>query len=108
MPWLVKEDKVLATVEVADSFVGRLRGLLGRSDVDGAYLIRGAASVHTVGMRFPIDVAYCDNDLNVLATVTMQPMRVGRPRRKARVVIEARAGAFERWGLRAGDTLEIR
>ena len=59
MPWLVKDDKVLATVEVADSFVDRLKGLLGRSDVEGAYLIRGASSVHTMGMRFPIDVAYC-------------------------------------------------
>jgi len=108
VPWLVKEDKVLATVEVADTFVDRLKGLLGRSDVEGAYLIRRASSVHTLGMRFPIDVAYCDEELKVLATVTMPPMRVGRPRRRARVVIEARAGAFERWGLNPGDTLEIR
>jgi uncharacterized protein len=108
VPWLVKEDKVLATVEVADSFVSRLKGLLGRSDVEGAYLIRGAGSVHTLGMRFPIDVAYCDEELNVICTRTMRPMRVGRPRRRARVVIEARAGAFERWGLEPGDCLEIR
>jgi uncharacterized membrane protein (UPF0127 family) len=27
---------------------------------------------------------------------------------KARLVIEAEAGAFERWGLRRGDHLELR
>lgn len=108
MPWLVKDDKVLATVEVADSFADRLRGLLGRQDVEGAYLIRGASSVHTLGMRFPIDVAYCDEDLRVICTVTMKPMRVGVPRWRSRTVIEARAGAFERWGLQPGDELEVR
>jgi len=30
------------------------------------------------------------------------------PRRGCRTVIEAEAGAFERWGLRTGDALELR
>ena len=108
MAWLLKDDKVLAHVEVADSFAARLKGLMGRRDLEGAILLRPARSVHTIGMRFAIDVAYCDKDLRVLCTLTMRPLRLGRPRPKAHAVIEARAGAFERWGLEAGDTLEIR
>ena len=57
-------------------------------------------SVHTLGMRFPIDVAFCDRDMVVVDVTTMVPWRMGRPRRRARTVIEAEAGAFERWGLR--------
>ncbi len=107
MPWLVRDGEVLASVEVADSFATRLRGLLGRDGVDGALLIRPARSVHTLGMRFPIDVAFCDRDLHVLATKRMARYRIGAPRVRARAVLEAEAGAFDRWRLRPGDQLEI-
>jgi uncharacterized membrane protein (UPF0127 family) len=108
MTWLIRGEEVLAAVEVAESFRGRARGLLGREGIEGAIVIRPARSVHTVGMRFPIDVAYCDRDLVVLETVCMPRNRVGRPRLRARAVVEAEAGAFERWTLRPGDKLELR
>ena len=104
----MRDGEVLCSVEVAESFGARLRGLLGRDDVDGALLIRPAKSVHTLGMRFPIDVAFCDRDMRVVATKTMRRFRVGRPRIKAKCVVEANAGAFERWRLQPGDQLEIK
>ena len=107
MAWLLRDGKVLATLEVADGFQSRLKGLLGRDAVEGALLLKPASSVHTFGMRFPIDVAFCDKDLRVLDTVCMPRHRLGRPRLRAHCVIEAEAGAFERWGLRPGDQLEI-
>jgi uncharacterized membrane protein (UPF0127 family) len=103
----MRDGEVLASLEVVDSFGARLRGLLGRDGCDGALLIKPARSVHTIGMRFPIDVAFCDRDLHVLATTTMRRYRMGRPRIRARCVIEAEAGAFERWRLHSGDQLEI-
>ena len=108
MPWLVHDSKVLATLEVADSLTARTRGLLGRDGIEGALLLSPARSVHTLRMRFAIDVAFCDRDLVVLRIVTMAPNRVGRPLWRARSVIEAEAGSFGRWNLRAGDRLEIR
>jgi uncharacterized membrane protein (UPF0127 family) len=106
--WLLRVDEVLATLEVADGFGSRLRGLLGRDGIDGALLLRPARSVHTLGMRFPIDVAYCDEQLRVVRIVTMPRHRLGRPCLQARCVIEAEAGAFAHWELRPGDQLEIR
>ena len=108
MPWLLRDGDVLAAVDVAESFGDRLKGLLGRDGIDGALLLRPAKSVHTIGMRFAIDVAFCDRDLVVVDTVCLRPHRVCRPRRRTRSVIEAEAGAFERWGLRTGDRLEVR
>ena len=108
MPWLLRDGDVLAAAEVATSFSSRLRGLLGRDGLDGALVLRPARSVHTLGMRFAIDVAFCDRELRVLSTCTMRPHRMGAPRRKAKVVIEAEAGAFDRWRLRPGDQLELR
>jgi uncharacterized membrane protein (UPF0127 family) len=108
VPWLVRDGEVLASLEVAESCGSRLRGLLGREGVDGALLIKPARSVHTIGMRFPIDVAFCDGELKVLATTTMARHRLGAPRLRARCVVEAEAGAFARWQLRPGDHLEIK
>ena len=108
MAWLLRDGEVLASLEVAERFEARLKGLLGRDGVEGALLLRPARSVHTVGMRFPIDVAFCDRDLKVVDTVSMRCHRLGMPRLRAQCVIEAEAGAFERWGLRPGDELEVR
>ncbi len=108
MPWLVSDDRVLASLEVADTFRSRQKGLLGREGFEGAILLRPARAVHTLAMRFPIDVAHCDDELRVLRIVTMAPHRIGRPVRGARVVVEAEAGSFERWGVRPGDQLEVK
>ena len=122
MAWLLREGEVLAAIDIASSRSARRRGLLGRDGIDGALLLRPAHSVHTLAMKFPIDVAYCATrppppdvvagadlvaSLTVLETVCMGRFRVGRPRLRASCVIEAEAGAFERWGLRNGDLLEV-
>ena len=111
MAWLLRSGEVLASAELATSRRDRRRGLLGRVGIDGALLIEPARSVHTVGMRFPIDVAYCrrcGEDLEVVGTVTMPPWRVGMPRLRSGCVIEAQQGAFERWGLAPGDLLQVK
>ena len=108
MAWLLRDGEVLAALEVVETLAERSKGLLGRDGVEGALLIKPARSVHTIGMRFPIDVAFCDREMTVVDTVTMGRFRVGRPRLRSRCVLEAEAGAFERWGLKPGDRLEIK
>jgi uncharacterized membrane protein (UPF0127 family) len=108
MAWLVSEALVLASAEVADGRRDRLRGLLGRDDLEGAIVLPRTRWVHTVGMRFPLDVAYLDGDGTVVKTCHMKRHRVGLPVPRARVVIEAREGAFERWGLTVGQRVEVR
>ncbi len=108
MTWLLRDGEVLASAEVARTALVRSRGLLGRDGWKGALVLPHTRSVHTLGMRFDIDVAYLDRDLVVLATTTLPPYRVGLPRRRGRVVLEAEAGAFARWGLKVGDRLELK
>lgn len=99
---------MVASLEVADTASSRRRGLLGRDGIEGALLLSPARSVHTVRMRFAIDVAHVDADMVVLAVVTMAPWRVGRWRRRARHVIEAEAGALRRWGIEPGVTIDVK
>lgn len=108
MAWLVRDGEVLASLEVAESWRDRTHGLLGRDGIEGALLLRPARSVHTFGMRFPIDVAFCDGDLRVLDVRTLPPNRVTLPVLRARAVVEVEAGLMRRWELRPGDDLEVR
>ena len=85
------------------------RGLIGRDDVDGALVLRPCRQVHTFGMQFPIDVAFCDRYGFVLHVSTLRaaprlPPRVWR----SAFAIEARAGSFDRWKLGLGDVVEIK
>ena len=107
MAWLVRDGEVLATLEVADGHRARSKGLLGRDGIEGALLLQPAKSVHTIGMRFAIDVAHLDSDLVVLRTRTMRRWRFGRVVLKASAVLEAEAGTFAHWELKPGDQLEI-
>ncbi|MEU5218860.1 DUF192 domain-containing protein [Streptomyces sp. NPDC020807] len=94
-------------LEVAASYRARRRGLLGRDGVTGALLITRTNSVHTFGMRFPIDVAYLDRRMRVTAVRTMPPGRLGMVRWRARHVLEAEAGAMAGWGLGPGVQVTV-
>jgi len=76
-----------ATIHRADTFASRLLGLALLADVpDGhALFIPATRSVHTFGMRFPIDVAFVDHD--------GRPVRVERAVPRRRVLVEPRAFA---------------
>lgn len=106
--WLLRDGEVLAALEVTESREERMVGLLNRDGIEGAILIRPARSVHSVGMQFTLDVAFCTKDLVVVRTLCLRPGRMTRPCLRGGCVIEAESGAFERWDLRVGDQLEIR
>jgi uncharacterized membrane protein (UPF0127 family) len=106
--WLVRDGEVLAAAELASTRRARGRGLLGRDGIDGAIVLRPCRQVHTIGMRFPIDVAFCGADGVVRHVARLRRYRISRPVLRAAFAIEAEAGAFERWGLREGDRVEVK
>lgn len=108
MAWLVRDGKVLASLECPAGRRAKARGLLGRSALDGAMLISPARSIHTMGMAFDLDIALLDADQVVIKTLRVRRRRVTAPVWRARSVIEAEAGAFGQWDLKIGDILEIR
>ena len=108
MAWLVRDGDVLATAEIADTARARRRGLIGRDQFEGALVLKPCRHVHTARMRFELDVALCDSQGQVLRICTLAPWRVSPLLRRTAFVVEAPAGAFERWRLRVGDTIEVR
>jgi uncharacterized membrane protein (UPF0127 family) len=109
VPWLVTDDKrVLASAEVASTRSARRNGLMGRDGLEGALVLDPCRWVHTFGVRFPLDIAFLDEEGCVIKTMHMHQRRVGIPVWRASHVIEAEAGAFGRWGLHVGDVVEVR
>ncbi|MBG0852808.1 DUF192 domain-containing protein [Streptomyces spinoverrucosus] len=104
---LVVHGGATVPLEIATSYRARTRGLLGRDAVHGAMLLSPASSIHTFRMRIPIDVAYLDRDLVVIAVHTMRPWRLGAPRLRSRHVLEAEAGVMAGWGVRVGVGVSV-
>ncbi|MBV8809730.1 MAG: DUF192 domain-containing protein [Acidobacteriaceae bacterium] len=103
-------NSVLAdSVAIADTSAKRRRGLLGRDSLpEGSGLwIVPCESVHTWGMRFPIDVLYLDRKKKVrkLRSV-MVPWRVSMCL-SAHSVLELPAGVIEKTGTQPGDQLTL-
>jgi|SRR5436305_9092751 uncharacterized protein len=81
-------------LEIPESHLERTRGLLGRDDLDPthAVVLARCRSVHTIGMRFAIDVVMFDAEWEVAGIRTLPPGRIGWPRRHVRHIIETAAG----------------
>src|SRR5262249_23502818 len=78
-----------------------------RSDFEGALVLRPSRHIHTLFMRFTIDVAFCDADGVVLRTTCLRPWRLSPLVTNAAFAVEARAGAFEPWGLPLARPVEV-
>lgn len=102
---LAIDGREVAVLAVARTRRARSRGLLGRDGLDGALWLPGVRSVHTVGMRFPLDVAWVDGRGRVRHVARLPPGRLSAWRRAAGV-LEAEAGSFARWGLVPGARLD--
>ena len=106
--WLLRDGDVVCALEVADSASEGRSGLRARQGLDVGLHLEGTRTVHTFGVRFPIDVAFLTSDLTVLRVASLKPWRVSLGGPRARSAVAAQAGSFERWGVREGDQLEVR
>lgn len=106
---LSQDTILLENIKIADSFFTRLKGLLGRTELlqGEGLIIKPCNSVHTIGMKFPIDVAFVDkNHIVNHIIIKMNSGKFSPIIKKAAYVIEARAGTFE-GRLDIGDKVNI-
>jgi len=91
----------------AERAIARLVGLLATPDLasDEALLITRCSSVHSLGLRAPIGVAFLDHQGAVLRVVDPLPRWRAVGARGAASAVEARAGVLA--GLGPGDVLRV-
>jgi uncharacterized membrane protein (UPF0127 family) len=85
----------------------RLRGLLGHSGLEAGegMLFPRTGSVHTMFMRFPIDVVFLDAEMCVLSVREAVPAWRTVMERGAKATLELAAGEASRAGIASGDRL---
>ncbi len=94
----------------ANTFWKRLVGLLNRRSLrtgEGLLLDR-CYGIHTIGMRFAIDVLFLDQDLRVLRTVEALPPFRSCAVKRAVYVLELPVGTIRRTRTEAGDQIQLR
>ena len=97
-------------VTAADTAFARLRGLIGKlrlSSDEGVWVIP-SQGIHTLGVLFPLDLIYLDDDLKVIHTVEHFPtFRIAPIKTKAASVLELPAHAIYSSQTQPGDQLVI-
>ncbi len=107
-----RETFVATEATVADSYLRRLVGLLGKTK-RWAQLGRGlwivpSRGVHTIGMMFPIDVIFLSKEKEVIHVEEhLRPFRISAVSLRAMSVLELPAHTIFRTGTQVGDRLEI-
>ena len=96
-------------VEVADHGATRRKGLLGRDGLpagEGLWIVP-CESVHTFGMKFPIDLVYLDRNKKVKKVRSCVPAWRLSACLSAHSVVELAAGTIQETQTRPGDRLEF-
>ena len=94
------------------SVLGRMRGLLGTHQFPKgptALVLVPCSSLHTVGMRYPIDVVWLNRDLSVCGICRgVSPGRIVRGPEMAVAAIELPVGGASRWRSSCGLSGRVR
>lgn len=107
-----RESFVATKAAVANSYVARLVGLLGKTrrwarPGSGLWILP-SRGVHTIGMLFPIDVIFLNKSRVVVHIEEhLRPFRISEVCLKARSVLELPTHTVFRTGTQIGDVLEI-
>jgi len=98
------------TIEVAESASQKVKGLLGRECLEDGQglLFKGAGSLHTLFMRFPIDIIYANKQGKVIKTAkAVRPFKLVAAPLRCHYAIELPAGAISASNTQVGDFLSF-
>lgn len=93
-------------ITYADTFYRRFKGLMGKKKIDFAMLFLNLtdSSIHTLFMRFDIDVYFLDENKTVFDKTTLKPWKFYRPSKKAEYVLETKKDELK---IKIGDNLDF-
>lgn len=107
----ISKNTILAEkAEIADTFLERLKGLLGKSRLEpkAGLILRPCTSIHTFFMRFPIDAVFVDSQNRIIKAYHSLPAwRLSAIFFNSIFCIELPAGTLHTSSTEAGDYLQI-
>lgn len=107
---LIREQQILShNIQVADSYLLRLRGLLFSAPLPtgNGLLLTRCNSIHMFFMTYAIDVIFLDKNMAITSLVThIKPWRIASCK-QAKHTLELGVGSIELWNLKIGERLMI-
>jgi uncharacterized membrane protein (UPF0127 family) len=101
---------IASKAKMADSFLKRLVGLMGKSELEeeACLVITPCSSIHTFFMKFSIDVVFIDKGCKVVKLIRgVGPQKMVMPVRGAHSVVEFDSRNEMTYGIEEGDVLKI-
>lgn len=96
-------------IEVADTALKRIIGLLGRKSIPENYglLLTPCSQVHTFFMRFPIDVVLLDRSSTMLSIQSLPTWKISKPIPGTYSILELKSGAAEKYHFKIGQKISL-
>ncbi|MBQ2666564.1 DUF192 domain-containing protein [Methanobrevibacter sp.] len=90
----------------ADTFFKRFIGLMGKKDFKDCLVFTDlkGSSIHSMFMRFEIDVYFIDENGTVFEKASLKPWRFYRPKKQAKYILETEKNRLK---LKIGDKLDF-
>ena len=107
---LTQNTLLASNASLADSFISRMKGLLGRECLpEGeALIITYCQSIHMVFMRFAIDVIFMDKSNRVIGLCSnIKPYRFSPIFWASCCAIELPAGSIKKTNTALGDQIQM-
>jgi uncharacterized membrane protein (UPF0127 family) len=107
---LTRETWLATKVRKADNFLTRLVGLLKRTQLgpEEALWLMPSKGIHTIGMKFPIDVVFLTKDHEVVGLISgLAPYRISAVHLRGYSVLELPNGTIRKSRTELGDKFEI-
>ena len=101
---------IASDLRKANGFLPKLRGLIGKTvfEKGEGLWMAPCRAIHTIGMRFPIDVVFMDKDFTVRKIVKcLRPFRPIVYCYRANGIMELPVGTIENANIQVGDKIEI-
>lgn len=98
-------------IEIANSFIERLVGLLLHKTLDekNGLLLKNCKQVHTFFMKFPIDVIFIDKNNKIIHFESdMNKNRISKFIKNASKILELKAGTVNKYNIKINDSIMIR
>ncbi|WP_405294893.1 DUF192 domain-containing protein [Methanobrevibacter sp.] len=99
-------EQVNVKIVLADTFFKRFKGLMFKKDFNECMLFSNLndSSIHSLFMRFTIDVYFIDENMIIYDNVTLKPWKFYKPKKHAKYILETKKNKLK---LEIGDKLDF-
>lgn len=101
-------NKKIIEINIANTFLKRVIGLMFQKTITRGLLIRPCNSIHSFFMKKTIDVLYVDKNNKIIKAVdAMKPWRIGQIVSRSSYVIELPEGTIKNKNIKINDTVSF-